>query len=712
MMWAWDEGEGPVGRRSWGGVGGVGSCGEDDGETDSEESSLGSAKDVSKRRNGEDGSKRRRSMEQMGWNGSLEEGDEETGIGEEWVAVGEAVWDHVAMDPEELPFRAGDMIEVLDAWSDRHWWWGAKGDRLGWFPASFVRLRVSQEDTVADCLASLTANRSGSGPAPSTPPTGNASTLPQGKELNLSELPSNSLGESQPPGGPATPTTPVARSPGTPATPQEEVDADGVGRMVLRRRASVCLLSHSQIRSRVVMEMLSTERDFVQNLKDVVEGYMTECKRRKDLFSEDRIRIVFGNLEEILDFQVGFLALMEKSVDPARPQDACIGHCFLEHRSGFSVYSEYCNGLALGLGTLAEMCRSGRVARFLEACRLARRLIDIPLGGFLLTPVQRICKYPLQLAELLKYTKVDHADHAKVGEALEAMRSVATLINERKRRMESLEKLAAWQSRVEGWEGEDLIERSTQLIHQGDATKVTTGVWTNSISLFLFDHQLIHCRKDILKRNTFVYKGRIDMDTSEVVDVPDGKDPVVGVGVRHALKIVPIYEGLTEETTRSSTLLFFCLRSQADKDAWLSAFRLERRVAAAVQSTPTRSIAMAARLGSGSGSGRRGGSSSGGKSRKRGTTPQELPSAPTPPSAPPPLSPPPPPPPPLPPPLPPCPSPTPPNQQQGGGSTGSLGRRRMGWFGFGSGKKGARVSTPASGSQQQTPAQPQQLPPL
>lgn len=32
------------------------------------------------------------------------------------------------------------------------------------------------------------------------------------------------------------------------------------------------------------------------------------------------------------------------------------------------------------------------------------------------------------------------------------MRGVAILINERKRKMESLEKLAEWQKRIDGWE--------------------------------------------------------------------------------------------------------------------------------------------------------------------------------------------------------------------------------------------------------------------
>lgn len=45
------------------------------------------------------------------------------------------------------------------------------------------------------------------------------------------------------------------------------------------------------------------------------------------------------------------------------------------------------------------------------------------------------------------------------------------------------------------FQGEDLIETSSQLIHQGEAIRVTSGMWTNNIVLFLFDHQLIYCKK-------------------------------------------------------------------------------------------------------------------------------------------------------------------------------------------------------------------------
>ena len=79
-------------------------------------------------------------------------------------------------------------------------------------------------------------------------------------------------------------------------------------------------------------------------------------------------------------------------------------------------------------------------------------MMAIPLEGFLLTPVQKICKYHLQLAELLKFTPTDHPDHPHLIAALNSMKEIATLINERKRKMESIEKLAKWQMLVDDWE--------------------------------------------------------------------------------------------------------------------------------------------------------------------------------------------------------------------------------------------------------------------
>ncbi|KAG9429898.1 hypothetical protein HZU67_08179 [Apis mellifera carnica] len=289
------------------------------------------------------------------------------------------------------------------------------------------------------------------------------------------------------------------------------------------------------------------------------------------MFTEEQIETIFINLEELLDFQSEFLKDLETRIDWSAPYKSCVGECFLNHRAGFRMYSEYCNSHPMATATLQELYQHNRYSKFFEACRLMRGLIEIPLDGYLLTPVQRICKYPLQLAELLKYTKSDHPDYHKIQEALEAMRDVAVLINERKRRMESLEKLAAWQLRVEGWEGEDLIEVSSQLIYQGEAVRVTTGMWTNNITLFLFDHQLVYCKKDILKRNTYVYKGRIYLDTSEVIDVPDGKDHQLGVTVRHCLKVY--------SCVRDKWLLF-CCRTAEEKRRWLTAMAEERRLVA------------------------------------------------------------------------------------------------------------------------------------
>lgn len=69
----------------------------------------------------------------------------------QWISQGQAVyaealWDHVTMEEQELAFKAGDVIRVLEA-PHKDWWWGMGPDREAWFPSSFVRVRQHRVNT-------------------------------------------------------------------------------------------------------------------------------------------------------------------------------------------------------------------------------------------------------------------------------------------------------------------------------------------------------------------------------------------------------------------------------------------------------------------------------------------------------------------------------------------------------------------------------------
>ncbi|XP_072260974.1 spermatogenesis-associated protein 13 isoform X3 [Pyxicephalus adspersus] len=251
----------------------------------------------------------------------------------------EALWDHVTMDDQELAFKAGDVIRVLEA-SNKDWWWGRIRDTEAWFPASFVRLRVNQEDVSEN---------------------------------------SGSLHD-------------------------EEHDTD-VGKFRLKSPEN-----KDQMRTNVIQEIMNTERVYIKHLKDICEGYIKQCRKHTSMFTEAQLKIIFGNIEDVYKFQKAFYKNLEKQYNKEEPHRSEIGACFLENQDGFSVYSEYCNNHPSACLELSNLMKHSKYRHFFEACRLLQQMIDIAIDGFLLTPVQKICKYPLQLAELLKYTTQDHRD--------------------------------------------------------------------------------------------------------------------------------------------------------------------------------------------------------------------------------------------------------------------------------------------------------------
>ncbi|KAG7487314.1 hypothetical protein MATL_G00021770 [Megalops atlanticus] len=423
----------------------------------------------------------------------------------EWIASGqvvyaEALWDHVTMEEQELAFKAGDVIRVLDA-SNKDWWWGVATGGEAWFPSSFVRVRVNQEDAVVAVVTESAESR------------------------------------------------------------QEREETQSSTRIQSSEH-------RDQMRTNVVNEIMNTERVYIKHLKDICEGYLRQCRKHTGMFTPPQLSTIFSNIEEIYRFQRRFLKELERKYNKEEPHKSEIGSCFLLQQEEFGVYSEYCNNHPRACSELQRLMKLRRYRHFFEACRLLQQMIDISIAGFLLTPVQKICKYPLQLGELLKYTPPEHRDHSSVHGAYEAMRKVARLINERKRRLESVDTIAHWQAAILRWEGEDVLSRSSELIHSGELTRVWPDGRTQQRVFFLFDHQMVFCKKDVLRRDLLQYRGRLRTDGLAVRDLPDGRDAQLGLALKHAFR-------LRDPATREEWT--FCARKAQDKPRWLQAFADERR---------------------------------------------------------------------------------------------------------------------------------------
>uniref|UniRef100_A0A8C5GGN4 Rho guanine nucleotide exchange factor 9 n=1 Tax=Gouania willdenowi TaxID=441366 RepID=A0A8C5GGN4_GOUWI len=421
------------------------------------------------------------------------------------IVNAEAVWDHVTMADREFGvYRPVIVIKVLDA-SNKDWWWGQIDEEIGWFPASFVRLWVNQEDGGAELAEGTSEVQNGH-----LDPTNDCLCL------------------------------------GSP------------------------LQNRDQMRANVINEIMSTERHYIKHLKDICEGYLRQCRKRVDMFNDDQLKVIFGNIEDIYRFQMGFVRDLEKQYNTEDPHLSEIGPCFLEHQDGFWIYSEYCNNHLDACMELSKLMRDGRYQHFFEACRLLQQMIDIAIDGFLLTPVQKICKYPLQLAELLKYTAQEHSDYRYVAAALAVMRNVTQQINERKRRLENIDKIAQWQASVLDWEGDDILDRSSELIYTGELSWIYQPYGRSQQRVFfLFDHQLVLCKKDLIRRDILYYKGRIDMDRYEVRDAIDGRDDDFNVSVKHAFKLC---------NRDSEEIHIFLAKKPEEKIRWLRAFHEERKM--------------------------------------------------------------------------------------------------------------------------------------
>lgn len=346
--------------------------------------------------------------------------------------------------------------------------------------------------------------------------------------------------------------------------------------------------SDRQLRLRlcVLNEILNTERDYVRNLAFLQSAFLQRIRQTPEnlqCLTPEQVKILFSNIESILEVHCKFLSALDGNLQPEPQSHHSLGHVFLQFRERFSVYGEYCSNHEKALRLLMELNKIPHVRTFLLHLMLlgGKKSTDVPLEGYLLSPIQRICKYPLFLKELLKRTPKKHPDYPAVEEALQAMKAVCCNINETKRQMEKLEALEILQSHIEGWEGTNLTDICTELLLQGNLLKISAGNIQERV-FFLFDNLLVYCKrksrvsgKKSTKRTKsingpqYVFRGRINTEVMEVESVEDGTADY------HSNNYTVTNGWKIHNTAKNKW--FVCMAKHAeDKQKWLDAILKER----------------------------------------------------------------------------------------------------------------------------------------
>uniref|UniRef100_A0A452HV40 Phosphatidylinositol 3,4,5-trisphosphate-dependent Rac exchanger 2 protein n=1 Tax=Gopherus agassizii TaxID=38772 RepID=A0A452HV40_9SAUR len=334
-----------------------------------------------------------------------------------------------------------------------------------------------------------------------------------------------------------------------------------------------------QLRLRVCVlnELLKTERDYVGTLEFLVSAFlqrMIHFYLHTFFFS-----MLFSNIEDILAVHKDFLTLVEGCLHPEPNAYHEVGICFLHFKDRFCIYDEYCSNHEKAQKILLELNKIRTVRTFLLNCMLlgGRKNTDVPLEVYLVTPIQRICKYPLLLKELLKRTPKKHSDYTVLMEALQAMKAVCSNINEAKRQMEKLEILEEWQSHIEGWEGSNITDTCTEMLMYGVLLKISAGNIQERV-FFLFDNLLVYCkRKHRRLKNSkastdghrYLFRGRINTEVMEVENVDDGTADYHSSG--HI-----VVNGWKIHNTAKNKWFVCMAKTSEEKQEWLEAILKER----------------------------------------------------------------------------------------------------------------------------------------
>uniref|UniRef100_A0A6B2KY32 DH domain-containing protein n=1 Tax=Arcella intermedia TaxID=1963864 RepID=A0A6B2KY32_9EUKA len=205
-------------------------------------------------------------------------------------------------------------------------------------------------------------------------------------------------------------------------------------------------------RVNILQEIINTERNYVYDLGVLVGLFLRPLQGDYSILSKDDVSAIFLNIEVIHGLSNELLCKLDHhfpNIDHIEPE-AQIGSVFLQIGHYLKNYSTYCSNFRFSLEHMIYCEKNNsRFAQFLREQEKSAECKGLSFKDYLIKPVQRLCKYPLLFAELLKATPESHPDYNSVSSTQILFENVTQVANKISAEKENNQRIAQFQRTVE-----------------------------------------------------------------------------------------------------------------------------------------------------------------------------------------------------------------------------------------------------------------------
>ncbi|KAL6070868.1 Dbly domain-containing protein [Balamuthia mandrillaris] len=281
-------------------------------------------------------------------------------------------------------------------------------------------------------------------------------------------------------------------------------------------------------RQQVVHEILYSEKEYVRNLKVIIDLYLDVLESQHEggeemLITPKQVKQIFSCVRIIYQLNEKFYNDLKKEVEGGNARDS-LGQLFIELASYLKMYSTYVNNYDEAIRILMELrMNNPEWKNFTAKQRALPESRNLSLEDYLIQPVQRVPRYRLLLQEVVKHSPQHGKDYENLCKALEEMEKLANFLNEAKHSAENLAQMFTLQAVIQNYpRAHTLVQPGRKLLKQGIILVLQENKKRSVYRyLFLFTDFLMITKQ---QKDTYNFKEEFLFSHTHLVHLPDTLD--------------------------------------------------------------------------------------------------------------------------------------------------------------------------------------------